>query len=368
MLSMHYKIKRYTEILPDFPLYFTLCKIRTDLFHYIYPGNHNDLFQMIAFCILKYKMHDAIIKGMYKEMHNYVRVVLGISSNERNIKKKKYKSIPKYKLICDICKKSKQEYMLKTVIPNKQVCRSCAKKIKSENRRLKNMHPVDLIANAIRNEVDIYIPAKTDPGICCVTGIECQTIPKKEIISSNFTNYDLLKSPGSDRIGVAAAISLKYRPERSSWFVSEKEFVTFNKKRFRDMFLNGVKNSKKWAIYITTSYKKHGALVTKLNGRGIAKGKMKKYGTWRFEQLNVDASNGKINRSWYDKIFEALKAGIGRSIIESLNCPSYLIKKIGLKEWMKFEKWARDKYQSPLYKLCCYLLPSQEDLKNEKIS
>jgi hypothetical protein len=219
------------------------------------------------------------------------------------------------------------------------------------------MNAFDLIFNQIRNYPDINIPEQTEKGICCVTGEECQTIKRKGFFSSNFTNTNILKAPDSDKIGIAAAIVLKYRPERSSWFVNEKEFIRFDKNLFRDMFLSGVKNSKCWAIYITTSYKKHGAFVTTIN-----KGK---YGIWRFEQLNVDARDGKKNRLWYNSIFAALKDGIGRSVIETLDCSAWLIKKIGLKKWLQFYDWAKDKYQSPLYKLCCYLLPSQQDLKNE---
>lgn len=223
------------------------------------------------------------------------------------------------------------------------------------------MHTVDLISNAIKNEIDVFIPEKKDlqKGICCLTGIECMTLPKKNILSSNFTNIDILKAPDSNRIGVSATIALKYKWERySCWFVDENQFLRWDKNVFRDFFLNGVK-SKRWSVYITTSYKKHGALFTKVNTN--------KYGIWRFEQIDVNASDGQKNRFWYKKISEALiKKGLGRSIIESLDCPPWLIKEIGLDNWMEFYNWARNKYQSPLYKLCCYLLPSQKELKDNE--
>lgn len=216
------------------------------------------------------------------------------------------------------------------------------------------MHVVDLIAKHFKTD----LPEKPEIGICCLTGCECETISRKFVFSSNFTNYDLLLAPESDRISVNAYITFSQRDERSTWFVDEHRFLKFDKNIFRDFFLKGVADSETWAIYITTSYKKHGSLVTKINNGHS--------GIWRFEQMDVNARDLQINSDWYFKIYQALvEFGIGRSIIESLDCSPYLIGKMGMNNWIQFYKWAKDKYQSPLYKICCYLLPSQEELKND---
>lgn len=360
---MYYRIKKYCDIFPDFPLYFTFAKNKRE-FNFVYPTMWEDLFQVIALCMLEYQTVKSRNNAISREVYHLARHV-GNLPQIKQIGYKKYNTKCKKLNKCDNCRIAKYEYMRGNILPGKKVCSNCRNKIIRKNRRIANMHVVDLIANAIKEYNDIEIPEQTEKGICCVTGIECQTIRRKDLFSANFTNTDILKAPDSDRAGISAAIALKYRPERSSWFVNDKEFIRFDKNLFRDMFLNGVKNSKYWSIYITTSYKKHGAFYAKVNN--CTNGNKRKYGIWRFEQLNVDARDGRKNKNWYKIIFNALsELGIGRSIIESLNCPSWLIKKIGLNNWISFYKWAKDKYQSPLYKLCCYLLPSQKELKENE--
>lgn len=355
---MYYRIKKYNQAIPDFALYFTWAKLHPE-FNYLYPIFWDDLFQTIALCAIEHKTERAISNAIGRELYHLARHVYNmplLKSKQRNTNKN---SPPFCK--CENCGKEKNQYLRKSVIPGKRICGACSRKIYHENkRRRKQVHTVDLIANAIKDEVEI--PDNTEIGICCVTGTECQTIKKKDVVSALFSNNDILLAPDSNRIGIAATIAMRYGWERkSSWFVNENQFIRFEKKLFRDMLLNGVQNSRTWSIYITTSYKKHGALVTKVNNY--------KYGIWRFEMLDVDARDGLKNRFWYEKIADALiNKKIGRSIIESLDCPAWLINKIGLKEWTDFYRWAKDKCMSPLYKLCCYLLPSQEDLKNENKS
>jgi len=359
---MYFRIKQYCNIIPDYALYFTFAKRKSE-WHFIYPKFWKDLLQIIALCIFENDTLKKRNNAIGKELYKFARHVLDLPCRENN--KYHYKSICKKITKCWICKKNKKEYMRQSLTPGHKICGACYQRIYKQKRKgVVFMNPFDLIANAIKKYPDIYISNKTEKGICCVTGMECQTIRRKDIFSANFTNANLLKAPDSDRIGICAAIVLKYRPERSSWFANEREFVRFDKNLFRDMFLNGIKNSKYWSIYITTSYKKHGAFFAKVNS--CSNGNRRKYGIWRFEQLDVDASDGRKNKNWYKIISMAyIENEISRKVMETLDCPGYIIKKIGIGIWLKFHSWAKDKYQNPLYKLCCYLLPSQEDLKNE---
>jgi hypothetical protein len=220
------------------------------------------------------------------------------------------------------------------------------------------MHPVNLIAKAIPKE---KLPQEPIEGVCCVTGQTCLTLPRTLAIGKAFTNLDLLLAPESPRIGVEAYAALKYKWERMScWLCDGAEFKRFDIKSdrplLRSMVLNGVDRSL-WSGYITTSYHKHGALRAVVN--------IQRFGTWLFETDRVDCSDrGKVN-NWYRCLNEALRGGIGRSIIESLDCPPFVLGKIGVSRWLSFEQWAKPKYQSPLYQFLCYLLPSQEELKRE---
>jgi hypothetical protein len=67
---------------------------------------------------------------------------------------------------------------------------------------------------------------------------------------------------------------------------------------------------------------------------------------------------------WWHILNLALRDGFGRTILENLECPPFVIRKAGIKKWLEFERWAKPKHQSAVYSFLCYLLPSQEELKN----
>lgn len=222
------------------------------------------------------------------------------------------------------------------------------------------MHAVNLIAKAISGNAECpVLPDKKTQGICCLTGDDTLCVDRGELFGKSFTNIDLLKAPESKLIGCGAYLALGYKWERMScWFTDGNEFNRLQRVDFRALILQGV-NADVWSAYITTSYKKHGALNTPVN-----KGQ---YGIFRFENITCDCrDNVKVNE-WYNVMDAALRTGFGRSVIESLICPPFLLQKYGFEKWIKFEKWAKPKYQSPLYHLLCYILPSQDELKAEKL-
>lgn len=215
-------------------------------------------------------------------------------------------------------------------------------------------HPVSLISSAIDH---IDLPCEPIEGVCAVTGLFGLSIPRKELFGKSFTNIDLLARPDSDLVGVDAYQALKYKWERmSSFFCDGKTFVKLDRVGVRDMvFADQMPD--RWIGYATTSYKKHGALRTPVNTINRRQ--------WLFEMQVVDCTDMETVRQWWGEINRYLRLGIGRTVMESLNCPPYLMRKIGLQNWLALEIWATDKYQSPLYQFLCYLLPSQKELKNE---
>lgn len=221
------------------------------------------------------------------------------------------------------------------------------------------MHPVNIIAPALRAQDDCPdTPPNIVDGICCVTGQQTKTIDAKTLFSSNFCNIDLFRAPTSKRVGIDAYITLKYRPERMAcWISGNGIFRKLKRQEIRGIVLGGC-DYDIWTAYVTTSYKKHGALFSHVN-----KGR---FGFWRFEMLDVDCRDIKKVTNYYNRINDALHDGFGRSVIESLDCPAFLLKKYGIDKWLKFYRWAKGKENMPLYKFMCYLLPSQEEIKKEK--
>jgi len=219
------------------------------------------------------------------------------------------------------------------------------------------MHTVDLIANALRANGDID-PPSAKMGTCCLTGSECMTVPRELAIKSTFTQLNLLKAPASDRVGVNAYHALNYKWERMSlWFVSDKGMQLIKDKATLRLIVMRHAYPDRWAGYVTTSYKKHGALVAPVSTR--------EHRVWALDELQVDLSNHSRVVETYNRLIDAKIAGIGNSVMESLEPPPVLFRGVNPKTWLAFRRWALPRYQSPLYRFCLYLLPSMEDMKKE---
>jgi hypothetical protein len=217
------------------------------------------------------------------------------------------------------------------------------------------MHAVDLIASAIAPEP---LPCEPGEGVCCVTGQVTACLPRKHLLGKSFTNLDLLAAPQSDMVGVAAYQALIYKWERmSSWYCDGRTFSRLDRQQVRAMVLAGAYGSR-WAGYVTTSYKKHGALRAPVN-TGSKR-------VWLFEMAPVDCSNHDRLLLMWERLNRELRAGIGRSVLESLEPNSFVLKSVGYARWRDFVAWARPLYQGALYQFCAYLLPSIEELKHER--
>jgi len=222
------------------------------------------------------------------------------------------------------------------------------------------MHSVNLIARSIKPEDPDrpVIPGNAILGICAITGEECITVPRAELISSSFTDGGLLQSPNSDRVGIDPYLALKYKWERmSSWICEGETFRRLLREDVRDIVLGNRYPPDIWAGYVTTSYKKHGSLRTPVNHGGSK--------IWLFESRVVDCTDYQKVSDWWLKLHAIFCAGVGRTILRTLECPPIIIRKICMKWWVDFEEWARPRYQSPLYDFLVYLLPKL-DKKEEK--
>lgn len=220
------------------------------------------------------------------------------------------------------------------------------------------MHPVDLLSAALPCDQRELPNEQWLHDQCCVTGSWTTVVHRRHLFGKSFTDGALLMAPQSDFVGLDAYVALKYKWERmSSWICDENNFQRLDRAGVRNALFTEPP-SRPWCGYATTSYKKHGALRAKINGSGQR--------VWLFETRLVDCSDMESVTNWWETLNNALRHGLGRSIILTLECPSFVIKKIGLGRWMSFEQWARPKMHSALYAFLVYLLPSQEELKNER--
>lgn len=222
------------------------------------------------------------------------------------------------------------------------------------------MHPVNLIALSIPiNDPDrASITTTMEDGICAVTGVECSTVPRKQLFGPSFTDRSLLASPNSDRVGMDAYAALKYKWERmSSWICDGKTFSRLDRIGVRNAVL-GTLPKNPWCAYATVSYKKHGSLRTVINSGNQR--------VWLFENRLVDCTDINKVLDWWNRLNQALRQGFGRPVLETLDCPVFLIERIGLLPWIEFEQWAVSRKNSALYEFLCYLLPSQKELQEEQ--
>lgn len=194
-------------------------------------------------------------------------------------------------------------------------------------------------------------------GRCCVLGTEELTIDRSHAIKASFTNLDLLRAPDSDRVSIRAFRVITEPAQRmSSWVCDADGFRKVDRLAVRTAVLDGVTGTP-WAGYITTSYKKHGALRAPVNTGGAQR--------WLFEMLVVDCSRRDMVHEWWQIMRETRAAGIPRTVMERLDADVSLIGKHWAR-WTAFERWARPRVSAPLYQLLCYLLPSEEELKRER--
>lgn len=208
-------------------------------------------------------------------------------------------------------------------------------------------------------------------GVCCVLGTREPCIAREHAIKPSFTNLDLLRAPNSDAVSVRAwrvlthsepAAEGKKRDTfplmQSSWHVcADAGLIKLDRLGVRRMVIDGISFITPWAGYVTTSYKKHGALRTPLNTGSAAR--------WLFELDIVDCSDRQRVLQWWEVMRTARVAGIPRPVMETLDCSVHLMSK-HLKLWVEFERWARDKWQSPLFRFLCYLLPSEDEIHGKQ--
>lgn len=234
------------------------------------------------------------------------------------------------------------------------------------------MHAISLISSALDVESGLYVPdpLPADPldGVCCVTGMDGPTVPRKALLSNTFLDGDALACPGSDRVSVEVwrAFTAQenrgkkrgFFPERqSSWIVTRSKWQTLDRIGVRAALLISDPPSEPWAAYVTTSYKKHGALRAPVNAGGRGGG------VWLFEGRRIDCTDRERARATWERLRDARMRGVPRPVIEKLDAGSSLIARVGLLWWMDFEDWARPLIESGLYQFCTYLLPSEDEIK-----
>jgi hypothetical protein len=215
---------------------------------------------------------------------------------------------------------------------------------------------VKLLATSIKSEWQ-ELPEKPTRNICAVTGIKTSCLPRKFLLGASFTNYDLLRFPNSEWVSVDVYQAMKYKWQRMScWWCDGKTFERITKPRIRQLFLKPI-DADFWCGYVTTSYKKHGVLRTPVNHC--------RQNVWLFEMELVDGSNYDKVNLWYDQMCEFYRKGISRSSFETLDIHPAFLRKVGVEPWLRFKSWATHKQPTSLYRFLSYLLPTQEEIKNE---
>ena len=235
------------------------------------------------------------------------------------------------------------------------------------------MHPIRLIYSALTKQRKPLPSLHCEPvtAVCAVTGETLPCLPRKDVLGASFTNMNLLAAPNSEYVSAEVLQVWEYgyrtaedkkrdkRPERmSSWFCDGVTFDELDRQGVRAKVFQS-EMPPVWTAYATTSYKKHGSLRARVN-HGAQR-------VWLFEERLVDLTDMDTTQAWWGVLNQALRDGFGRSVLETLDCPPYLMAKHGLAKWQAFEAWAQGKVNSARYAFLCYLLPSHEELKHGSV-
>lgn len=226
------------------------------------------------------------------------------------------------------------------------------------------MTAIDVLASVLPA---IDLPETAADGLCCVLGTTEPCIDRRCAIKPSFTNLDILRAPNSDRISVRAWRVLTHAVDaadgkkrdtfplmQSSWVCSPNGLSLLTRLEVRTYVIGGMWNTAPWCGYVTTSYKKHGALRAPVNVGQSQR--------WLFEMAIVDCTDREQVDAWWTILRETRAAGIPRPCIETLDLGLVTMAK-HLNRWLTFEQWARPRINHPLYRFLTYLLPSEEELK-----
>jgi hypothetical protein len=216
------------------------------------------------------------------------------------------------------------------------------------------MHAVALLASALSLNAAPGPETAPTRAVCCVTGLEGPCVPRGAVMDNGFTQQAQLRAPLSPWLSVDAARVLRYRPERSSsWWCDGATFLPLRRPDVRRFVIEAPPTSVRWAGYVTTSYKKHGAFGAPVNVEGRA--------VWLFETRLADCSDRSTVVETWARLRAMQDAGCPRPVLETLDASPWLIGKLGAARWLAFERWARPRVQGGLYQLCSYLLPSKDE-------
>lgn len=229
------------------------------------------------------------------------------------------------------------------------------------------MHTTDLLSTACPEGWKEPLPEKTVDGICCLTGQQGPTINRRKVFGPSFTEFEILKVPDSDRVGVnvwhafragyfaEAGKKRKKKPEAMAcWWTDGVQWVELDKVKIRELVFGG-SGPQPWAGWVTTSYKKHGSTRAPVNKIP--------HGVWAFDEVLVDCRDIDEVVTWHGELRRAQDAGLNRTVFETLEIPVSVYNKIDAQVWIKFKIWAKHRQETALYRFLCYLLPSQAELK-----
>lgn len=123
------------------------------------------------------------------------------------------------------------------------------------------MTPQQLIYKALDTP---EIEAAEAAGACCLCGAANAKLDRKPFIKEGFTNLDRLMAPESPAICEACAYMFVLpKLRQSSWAATESHMIWLRREDLWDLLWSPP--APPFALYVTTSYKKHGSFKTRVN-------------------------------------------------------------------------------------------------------
>jgi len=171
-------------------------------------------------------------------------------------------------------------------------------------------------------------------------------------VSDTFTNWDRLRSPASELACPACAACLAMPSlRRGSWVAHDGRAEMLPRERLHEVLFQPPEPP--FAIYITSSFKKHGFFKARVNlGRG--------HFYVQFEEVGIEFEPARWTAIW-EVLWDFYNHGFSKRELLHGGYAQRKVRAFGCQDWWAFEELLRPRRHEPAFALLVHALYREEE-------